>query len=202
MAWQALLDVQQYCKVKSASAGNTMKKAYDDIQFYLLKKSLSSRSLPLPMKQSVSEELKTLQHQSFQKPEDILASFDETYPGVWKKNHQNVSWDEVILEETLKSELEDVASIALDFYNVKPFGSALGRMKAILLLGVPGTGKTKSARAMASQTTNPKVFEISAAQVCQSYYGESEKFLAELFKVLRCTIPSILFIEEVDSIGR
>ena len=202
MAWQALLDVQQYCKVKSASAGNTMKKAYNDIQFYLLKKSLSSTSIPLPIKQSVSEELKDLQHQSFQSPEEILATFDENYPGVWKKNHQDISWDEVILEESLKSELADVASIALDYYNVKPFGSGLGRMKTVLLLGVPGTGKSKSARAMASQPTHPKVFEISAAQVCQSYYGESEKFLSELFKVLRSTTPSILFIEEIDSIGR
>ena len=207
MDWQALLDVQTYCKQKSNSCASAdMKLKYDEIQQYLLQKSLIIKSIPSDVGISVKNELRLLEKQTKnQKPEDpgeVLQSFDDKYPGVLHKEMNPIDWNDVILEESLKSELKDISSIALNYFNVMPVGSKLGRVKSILMYGVCGTGKSSSAHAMANQPSSPKVFEISAAQVCQSYFGDSEKFLQELFHTFRKTIPSIMYIEEIDFIGK
>ena len=202
MEWQEYLDVQHYCKEKSSIANsNSKKKVYDKLQAFLIRKSLASKSIPLQIKLSASEELKQLETKA-QNPKELLQSFDEKYPGVLQNNWSNLTWNEVILEESLLTEVRDIGKIALEYYNVKPVGSKLGRVKSILLYGVPGCGKTSIAKAMAGQPTEPKIFFISAAQVCMGIFGESENFIKELFAILRVTIPSVLFIEEIDSIGR
>ena len=199
MEWQEYLDVQHYCKEKSAIVNKSKKKVYDKLQAYLIRQSLHSRSIPLQVKQSASEELKQIESRN-QDPQELLQTFDEKYPGILQKNWSRLSWDEVILEEPLLNELRDIGRIALDYYKVKPVGSKLGRVKTLLLYGVPGCGKSSIAKAMAMQPSMPTIFVISAAQICMSYFGESEQLIKELFDLLRVIIPSVLFMEEIDSI--
>jgi len=72
--------------------------------------------------------------------------------------------------------------------------------KGILLHGPPGTGKTLLAKAVASES-NSHFISISGPEIMSKFYGESEARLREIFKEAREKAPSIIFIDEIDSIA-
>ncbi len=72
--------------------------------------------------------------------------------------------------------------------------------KGVLLYGHPGTGKTLLAKAVANGT-NANFYSISGPEIMSKFYGESELKLRETFKIAQDTAPSILFIDEIDSIA-
>ena len=72
--------------------------------------------------------------------------------------------------------------------------------KGVLLYGPPGTGKTLIAKAVAGET-NSHFISISGPEIIGKFYGESEERLRELFKQAEENTPSIIFIDEVDSIA-
>ncbi|UCH87933.1 MAG: CDC48 family AAA ATPase [Thermoplasmata archaeon] len=72
--------------------------------------------------------------------------------------------------------------------------------KGILLHGPPGTGKTLLARAVASET-NANFSSLSGPEIMSKYYGQSEENLREIFKNAEENAPSIIFIDEIDSIA-
>jgi transitional endoplasmic reticulum ATPase len=72
--------------------------------------------------------------------------------------------------------------------------------KGVLLHGPPGTGKTRLARAVANES-EARFFHIAGPEVMGSAYGESEKKLRELFEQAAASAPSIIFIDEIDSIA-
>ena len=72
--------------------------------------------------------------------------------------------------------------------------------KGVLLHGPPGTGKTRLARAVANES-DAQFFHIAGPEVMGSAYGESEKKLRELFEQASKSAPSIIFIDEIDSIA-
>ncbi len=72
--------------------------------------------------------------------------------------------------------------------------------KGVLLHGPPGTGKTLLARAVASET-NANFLSIGGPEIMSKYYGESEERLREVFKEAQENAPSIIFIDEIDSIA-
>ncbi|MBA3729570.1 MAG: AAA family ATPase, partial [Sphingomonas sp.] len=72
--------------------------------------------------------------------------------------------------------------------------------KGVLLHGPPGTGKTRLARAVANES-EASFFHIAGPEVMGSAYGESEKKLRELFEEAAKSAPSIIFIDEIDSIA-
>jgi len=72
--------------------------------------------------------------------------------------------------------------------------------KGILLHGPPGTGKTLLAKAVANET-NAHFINISGPEIMSKFYGESEARLREIFKESREKAPSIIFIDEIDSIA-
>jgi transitional endoplasmic reticulum ATPase len=72
--------------------------------------------------------------------------------------------------------------------------------KGVLLHGPPGTGKTLLARAVASET-NANFLSIGGPEIMSKYYGESEERLREVFKEAQENAPSIVFIDEIDSIA-
>jgi len=72
--------------------------------------------------------------------------------------------------------------------------------KGVLLHGSPGTGKTLIAKAVANET-NANFFSIAGPEVMSKYYGESEQRLREIFEEANRNTPSIIFIDELDSIA-
>lgn len=72
--------------------------------------------------------------------------------------------------------------------------------KGVLLYGTPGTGKTLLARAVANES-NAHFISISGPEIMSKFYGESEGRLREIFKEAREKSPSIVFIDEIDSIA-
>src|SRR5687768_10586607 len=72
--------------------------------------------------------------------------------------------------------------------------------KGVLLHGPPGTGKTRLARAVANES-EAQFFHIAGPEIMGSAYGESEKRLRELFEQAADAAPSIIFIDEIDSIA-
>src|SRR5213595_3823833 len=72
--------------------------------------------------------------------------------------------------------------------------------KGVLLHGPPGTGKTRLARAVANES-DAQFFHIAGPEIMGSAYGESEKKLREIFEEAAKAAPSIIFIDEIDSIA-
>ena len=72
--------------------------------------------------------------------------------------------------------------------------------KGVLLHGPPGTGKTLLAKAVASET-NANFYSIGGPEIMSKFYGESEERLRQVFKEAEENAPSIIFIDEIDSIA-
>lgn len=72
--------------------------------------------------------------------------------------------------------------------------------KGVLLHGPPGTGKTLLAKAVANET-NASFYHIGGPEIMSKFYGESEERLREIFKEAQENAPSIIFIDEIDSIA-
>src|SRR5919201_2054846 len=72
--------------------------------------------------------------------------------------------------------------------------------KGVLLHGSPGTGKTLLAKAVANET-NASFYSIGGPEIMSKFYGESEERLREVFKEAEENAPSIIFIDEIDSIA-
>lgn len=72
--------------------------------------------------------------------------------------------------------------------------------KGVLLLGLPGTGKTLLAKAVARRT-NATFIKVVGSELVQKYIGEGARLVREIFKMAREKTPSIVFIDELDAIG-
>ncbi|MFH1835125.1 MAG: CDC48 family AAA ATPase [Methanobacteriota archaeon] len=72
--------------------------------------------------------------------------------------------------------------------------------KGVLLYGPPGTGKTLLAKAVASET-NAHFIPVAGPEIMDKFYGESERRLREIFEEAQQNAPSIIFIDEIDSIA-
>ena len=106
---------------------------------------------------------------------------------------------DVIGAEDAKKELQFFINY---MKNPKPFMmNATQPPKGILLYGPPGTGKTMLARAMAAES-EASFFAATGAGFADKWVGESEKNIRRLFATARKCAPSIIFIDEIDSIGK
>ncbi len=102
----------------------------------------------------------------------------------------------------LKSVKEDISEIVDFLKNPKKFEKLGARIpKGVLMCGPPGTGKTLLARAIAGEAGVP-FYSINASEFIQLFVGVGASRVRDMFDVARNNAPSILFIDEIDSVGR
>ncbi len=108
-------------------------------------------------------------------------------------------WDELVISESLRGELLSVIELLKDPRQAKRYGIEVP--KGILFNGPPGNGKTTIARAVAS-TAELSFFVLKMDEVISKWVGESEKNLSLLFSAAQRNAPSVIFVDEIDSIGK
>ena len=97
---------------------------------------------------------------------------------------------------------EEVAEVVEFLKDPKKFQRLGGRVpKGVLLMGPPGTGKTLLARAVAGEAGVP-FFSISGSEFIQMFVGVGASRVRDLFKTAKDASPAILFIDEIDAVGR
>lgn len=109
-----------------------------------------------------------------------------------------VTWDDVVGLISTKALLYDTIILPKKFPSL--FTGKRKPWSAILLYGPPGTGKSFLAKAVAHESGST-FFSISSSDIMSKWQGESEKTVAALFKKARASAPSVIFIDEVDSLA-
>lgn len=130
---------------------------------------------------------------------DGLLSIGKSHAKVFVESDTKVTFDDVAGVDEAKAELEEV----VDFLKDPKSHSRLGaRMpKGILLVGPPGTGKTLLARAVAGQAGVP-FFSINGSEFVEMFVGVGAARVRDLFEQARQHAPAIIFIDELDALGR
>lgn len=108
-----------------------------------------------------------------------------------------VHWDDVAGLEIAKSALKE--TVVYPFLRPDLFMGLREPARGMLLFGPPGTGKTMLARAVATESRST-FFAISASSLTSKYLGESEKLVRALFALAKALAPSIIFVDEIDSL--
>jgi cell division protease FtsH len=111
----------------------------------------------------------------------------------------NIKFDDVAGNEEAKDELKEVVKFLKDPDNFSKLGA--GVPKGVLLGGPPGTGKTLLAKAIAGEAGTP-FLKVSGSQFVELLVGVGASRVRELFEKARSLKPSIIFIDEIDSIAR
>lgn len=111
----------------------------------------------------------------------------------------NVTFDDVAGMENSKQELKEIVDYLKDPGQFRLIGGKVP--KGVLLVGPPGTGKTLLARAVAGEA-GVNFFTISASQFIEMFVGVGASRVRDLFSSAKKGAPSIIFIDEIDAVGR
>ncbi|XP_059477621.1 vacuolar protein sorting-associated protein 4 [Neocloeon triangulifer] len=110
----------------------------------------------------------------------------------------HIKWSDVAGLEGAKEALKEAVILPIKFPHL--FTGKRVPWKGILLFGPPGTGKSFLAKAVATEANNSTFISISSSDLVSKWLGESEKLVRSLFEMARAHKPSIVFIDEVDSL--
>ena len=128
-----------------------------------------------------------------------MMAIGKSHAKVYVETDTKVTFKDVAGVEEGKFELQEIVSFLKD---AKAYGRLGARMpKGILLVGPPGTGKTLLARAVAGEAGVP-FFSISGSEFVEMFVGVGAARVRDLFEQARKAAPCIIFIDELDALGR
>ncbi|MDE7317916.1 MAG: ATP-dependent metallopeptidase FtsH/Yme1/Tma family protein [Helicobacter sp.] len=111
----------------------------------------------------------------------------------------NVTFDDVAGIKEVKEELEEIIDFLKNPKKYQQFGTKLP--KGVLLMGPPGVGKTLIAKAVAGEAGVPFFYQ-SGSSFAQIYVGMGAKRVQDIFRKAKLAAPSIIFIDEIDAVGK
>jgi len=129
----------------------------------------------------------------------LLAGFSKSPAKRYELGDQKITFDDVAGLEGVKHDLEEIVEY---LKNPEKFQRLGGRVpKGVLLMGPPGTGKTLLGRAVAGEADVP-FFSINGSEFIQMFVGVGASRVRDMFATAKQHAPSILFIDEIDAVGR
>ena len=128
-----------------------------------------------------------------------LLSIGKSRAKVFAETDVKVTFDDVAGVDEAKAELQEVVDFLKDPQEHSRLGARMP--KGILLVGPPGTGKTLLARAVAGQANVP-FFSINGSEFVEMFVGVGAARVRDLFEQARKNAPAIVFIDEIDALGR
>jgi len=129
----------------------------------------------------------------------ILGQFGQSRARLYNAERPSVTFDDVAGIDEVKAELREVVDFLREPQKYQRLGGTVP--KGVLLVGAPGTGKTLLARAVAGEAKVP-FFSIAASEFIEAIVGVGASRVRDLFAKARAAAPAIIFIDELDAIGR
>jgi len=128
-----------------------------------------------------------------------LVNVGKSKAKVYVERQTGVTFDDVAGVDEAKAELQEIVSFLKDRDKYGRLGARIP--KGMLLVGPPGTGKTLMARAVAGEAGVP-FFSISGSEFIEMFVGVGAARVRDLFEQARQSAPCIIFIDELDALGR
>lgn len=129
----------------------------------------------------------------------MMGSFIRSPARRFEKDEKSAKFDDVAGLKSAKQDLEEVVQFLKKPDDFTRLGARIPR--GVLLVGPPGTGKTLLARATAGEADVP-FFSVSGSEFIQMFVGVGATRVRDLFKTARANAPCIIFIDEIDAVGR
>ena len=126
-------------------------------------------------------------------------SFGKSRAKMVGENRPNVTFDDVAGADEAKEELQEIIAFLKDPHKFQKLGGRIP--KGVILLGPPGTGKTLLARAVAGEADSA-FFSMSGSDFVEMFVGVGASRVRDLFEKGQKNAPCILFIDELDAVGR
>ena len=128
-----------------------------------------------------------------------IFNFGKSRASLWTSDQPAVTFKDVAGCEEAKEELKEVIGFLKDPKRFQKLGATVP--KGALLIGPPGTGKTLLARAVAGEASVP-FYSLSGADFVEMFVGVGASRVRDLFEQAKKTTPCIIFIDELDAVGR
>jgi cell division protease FtsH len=129
----------------------------------------------------------------------FLSNYIKSPARRYERSKLRVTFDDVADMENAKSELQEIVEFLRNPEKFQRLGAQVP--KGVLLVGPPGTGKTLLARAVAGEAGVP-FFSISGSEFIQMFVGVGASRVRDMFKTAKENAPCLLFIDEIDAVGR
>ncbi len=128
-----------------------------------------------------------------------IASFGRSRAKQYSSDHPEVTFKDVAGADEAKQDLKEVVDFLRNPQKYHDVGARIPR--GVLLVGPPGTGKTLLAKAVAGEAAVP-FYSLSASEFVEMFVGVGASRVRDLFEKAKASAPSIVFIDELDAVGR